>query len=89
MANTKSAKIAVRKIAARTERNRRHRSELRTSLKKVRSAVAEGDAKGAKEALGPTLSIIDRSVKKGIVHRNAADRHKSRLMAAVRKIQKK
>jgi small subunit ribosomal protein S20 len=88
MANTKSAEKRMRQSAARRERNRGARSEMRSAVKKVRGTAAGGDAKAAQEALASAIQTIDRSAKKGVVHRNAAARTKSRLVKAVNRAAK-
>ncbi len=75
MANIKSAEKRMRQAARRQTRNRGVRSRLRGAIKKYR-AGGDGD-KGA--ALPATFSEIDRAKKKGVIHRNAAARYKSRL----------
>ena len=57
------------------------RSRLRNELKHVRAAIAGNDLPAAKTALKDGISLIDRMASKGIIHRNAASRHKSRLAA--------
>ena len=79
MANHKSAEKRVRQNAKRKEINRSNRSKLRTSIKKLRTAVAGHDKAGSTELLNPTISLIDKAVNKGIIHRNTAARYKSRL----------
>jgi small subunit ribosomal protein S20 len=79
MANHKSAEKRVRQNAKRNEINRSNRSKLRTSIKKLRTAVAGQDKAASTELLFPTVSLIDKAVNKGILHKNAAARHKSRL----------
>jgi small subunit ribosomal protein S20 len=79
MANTKSAEKRNRQNEANRERNRSDRSRLRTAVKGLRTAVQAGDATKAAELLPQTLSVIDKTAKKGVIHRNAADRYKSRL----------
>ncbi len=79
MANTKSAEKRNRQNEERRVRNRADRSRLRTAVKKLRTAVANGDAAAAKELLPGTLSIIDKTAKKGVIHDNTASRTKSRL----------
>ena len=79
MANTKSAEKRNRQNEQNRLRNRAHRSRLRTAIKKLRTAVASGDAGAAKELLPETLSIIDKTAQKGVIHDNAASRYKSRL----------
>jgi small subunit ribosomal protein S20 len=72
----KSAKKRMRQTKTRTARNKATRSELRTAIKKVRSAASPADAaKAMKEA----EQMIDRAGRKNIVHRNTAARTKSRL----------
>jgi len=59
---------------------------LRTAIKKVRKAVDAGDKNAAQDVLRASQSVIDRIADKKIVHKNAADRHKSRLAQAVKAI---
>jgi small subunit ribosomal protein S20 len=79
MANTKSAEKRNRQNIQARERNRAHRSSLRTAIKKLRTAVASGDAARAKEILSETLSVIDKTAQKKVIHSNTASRYKSRL----------
>ncbi len=79
MANHKSAEKRVRQNAKRNEINRSNRSKLRTSIKKLRTSVASSDKSGSVELLNPTVSMIDKAVNKGIIHKNTAARYKSRL----------
>lgn len=79
MANHKSAEKRVRQTAKRNEINRSNRSKLRTSIKKLRTSVASHDKNGSIELLNPTVSLIDKAVNKGIIHKNTAARYKSRL----------
>jgi small subunit ribosomal protein S20 len=65
------------------EHNRQFRSRLRTSLKSIRNAVDGNDLEGARAALKETISLIDKMVSKGIIHRNAAGRYKSRLTTRI------
>jgi small subunit ribosomal protein S20 len=64
-------------------RNRRNLSQLKTQVKRLRSALASGDAESANKLLPETVAVIDRSAKKGVVHDNAAARYKSRLTRQV------
>jgi small subunit ribosomal protein S20 len=64
-------------------RNRRSVSQVKTQIKKLRAALAKGDAEAAKALLPETVGEIDRAVRKGIVHDNAAGRYKSRLSRKV------
>ncbi len=69
----------MRQNAKRKEINRSNRSKLRTSIKKLRTAVAGNDKTVSTELLFPTVSLIDKAVNKGLIHKNTAARHKSRL----------
>lgn len=86
MANTPSAKKAVRKIARRTEVNRARRSRMRTFLRNVESAITAGDATAATAAFKAAEPEIMRAVTKGVMHKNTASRKVSRLAARVRKL---
>ncbi|MER3429309.1 MAG: 30S ribosomal protein S20 [Pyrinomonas sp.] len=79
MPNHRSAEKRMRQNEKRRRINRSNRSRLRTAIKKLRAAIAAGDQKGAQQLLPQTISIIDKSVRKGVLHRNAAARYKSRL----------
>ena len=82
MANTKSAEKRARQAKARNERNKSAKTALRTQVKKFRTAVAEGDASQADELLRAAHAVIDRTAKRGIIHRSTASRYKSRLAKA-------
>ena len=79
MANHKSAEKRVRQNTKRNEINRSNRSKLRTQIKKLRSALSTSDKKQSGELLTPTVSLIDKAVNKGLIHKNTAARYKSRL----------
>jgi small subunit ribosomal protein S20 len=83
MPNHKSAEKRVRQNEKRRLNNRSNRSALRTSIKKLRSALAGSDQTALGELLPQTISKIDKAVQKGVLHRNAAARYKSRLTARV------
>lgn len=83
MPNHKSAEKRVRQNVKRNAINRNNKSSLRTQIKKLRTALAAGDKNQSQELLMPTVSIIDKAVNKGILHKNTAARHKSRLTAHV------
>ena len=83
MANHKSAEKRVRQTTKRNSINSRNRSRLRTQVKKLRAAIEEGDQQAAQTLLPQTVSLIDKSVQKGILHSNAAARYKSRLTTTV------
>ena len=84
MANTKSAKKAVRQIDRRTSVNCQRRSKMRTFLRKVEEAISSGDQGAAKSALAVAEPILMRAAQKGIVHKNTASRKVSRLNARVK-----
>jgi small subunit ribosomal protein S20 len=86
MANHKSAEKRARQTEKRNEVNRRNRSSLRTQLKKLRAAIEDGDREQAQQLLPLTVSLLDKSIQKGVLHRNAAARYKSRLTATVNKM---
>jgi small subunit ribosomal protein S20 len=86
MANTKSAKKMVRKIARRTEVNVSRRSRVRTFVRKVEEALASGDKKAATAALKAAEPEIARGVSKGVIHKNTGSRKVSRLAARVKKM---
>lgn len=79
MANTASAKKRARQSEKRRVHNHAQRSRLRTALKAVRQAIVAGDAARAREAYRVLSSLLDRSARKNLIHRNTAARHKSRL----------
>jgi small subunit ribosomal protein S20 len=83
MPNHKSAEKRVRQNEKRRDINRGNRGRLRTGIKKLRSALESGEAGSAQELLPQTVSLIDKAVQKGVLHRNAAARHKARLTARV------
>jgi small subunit ribosomal protein S20 len=83
MANQKSAEKRVRQNAKRNQINRSNRSRLRTQIKKLRTAVSSGDGQAGAEILTSTVSLIDKAVNKGLIHRNTAARYKSRLTRRV------
>ena len=80
MPNHKSAEKRVRQSERRRVINRSNRSRLRTAVKELRSALDKG-GKSAAELLPKTVSDIDKAVQKGVLHQNAAARHKARLTA--------
>ena len=84
MANTKSAKKMVRKIATRTEVNKARRSRMRTFVRKVEEAIEAGDKSAATEALKAAQPEIMRAAGKGVIHKNTSARKVSRLSARVK-----
>lgn len=86
MANTAQARKRARQSVALNMHNTSLRSMLRTSIKRVRAAVAAGDKALAAEVLRKTTSVIDSVADKKIIHKNKASRQKSRLSAAVKSL---
>lgn len=81
MASHASAVKAHRQSLKNREHNRQFRARLRNALKAIRSAIDGKDLAAAKKALRETVSLIDRLAGKGIIHKNAAGRYKSRIAA--------
>ena len=79
LASHASALKAHRQSLKHREHNRQFRSRLRNALRSIRTAIDGDDLTGAKAALRQTISLIDKMTSKGIIHRNAAGRYKSRL----------
>jgi small subunit ribosomal protein S20 len=84
MANTKSAEKRAREAIERRERNVAHRSKVRSAVRKVVVAIQAGNKAEAAAALKAAAPVIDAMARKGIIHRNKAARHKSRLAAQVK-----
>ena len=84
MANSPQAKKRARQSEKRRNHNASLRSLVRTVIKKVDAAVTSGDAAAAKTAYDSAVPVIDRMADKGILHKNKAARHKSRLNAQVK-----
>ena len=79
MPTHKSAEKRVRQSEKRRVINRGNRSKVRTYIKKVRAALDSGKSDEIQSALPETISVIDKAVQKGVMHKNAAARYKSRL----------
>jgi len=79
MPNHKSAEKRVRQNEKRRAINRGNRTKVRTYIKKLRTALDAGDKQKVAEILPEAISVIDKSVQKGVMHANAAARYKSRL----------
>ncbi|HEX4045485.1 MAG TPA: 30S ribosomal protein S20 [Gammaproteobacteria bacterium] len=86
MANTKQAKKRVRQAEKHRQHNASRRSMLRTYVKKVITAIASGNQQAALTEMQAATSVIDRMANKGIIHKNKAARHKSRLTAHIKKM---
>jgi small subunit ribosomal protein S20 len=82
----KKRKKSVLKRAAQSIKraavNRSNRTQVRSMIRSLRGAIRSGDAAAAGKLLHPTISAIDRAVTKGVLERNTANRHKSRLSLA-------
>ncbi|HWP94158.1 MAG TPA: 30S ribosomal protein S20 [Gammaproteobacteria bacterium] len=87
MANTRQAKKRARQAEAHRLHNASLRSLLRTSIKKVIKAIQSGNRTEAQSAYQAAVPIIDRMANKGIIHKNKAARHKSRLNERIRALQ--
>ena len=85
MATHASALKAHKQSLKNREHNRQFRARLRNALKSIRSSIDGNDLAGAKTALKQTISLIDRMASKGIIHKNAAGRYKSRLVKRLAK----
>lgn len=84
MANSPQAKKRARQAETNRQRNAGQRSMLRTTIKKVIHAIAAGDKAAAEAAYKDATPIIDRMAGKGMIHKNKAARHKSRLNISIR-----
>lgn len=88
MANIKSQMKRIKTNQVRTERNRAHKSELRTWIRKVRDAVDAGDSAAAGDALKTASKKLDKAVSKGVLHANQAANKKSALAKKVNSLAK-
>ena len=86
MANHFSALKRARQTEKKTTHNRANKSRLRSALRGLREAIASGDKAVAQKALSSTVSVVDKGVHKGILHKNTASRYKARLSAKVKAI---
>ncbi len=84
MANSASARKRARQSEKRRKHNASRRSMMRTYVKKVLKAVNEGNKEAASEAYATAVSLLDRMANKGLIHKNKAARHKSRLNAKIK-----
>ena len=83
MAHHASAVKQMRQSLKHRARNRSNLSQLKTQVKRLRVAIAAGDAETARKLLPETVGEIDRAAKKGVIHDNAAGRYKRRLSRKV------
>lgn len=79
MANSNQARKRARQAETRRSHNASLRSMMRTQMKKVLKAIKAGDKEAAEAAYKSAVPVIDRMANKGIIHKNKAARHKSRL----------
>jgi small subunit ribosomal protein S20 len=84
LANSTQAKKRARQNENRRQHNASLRSMVRTYLKKVDTAIDSGDQAVAQAAYAESMPVIDRMADKGIIHKNKAARHKSRLNTKIR-----
>lgn len=84
MANTKTARKAIRQIARRTNVNKARRSRMRTYIRAVETAIAAGDKTAAQDALRQAEAQIMRAARRNVLHKRAASRSVSRLSARVK-----
>jgi small subunit ribosomal protein S20 len=84
MANHVSSLKRARQTEAKTAVNRANRTKFRSSLRQLREAIVAGDKNTLKAAYSATVSVLDKSVQKGVIHKNTANRYKSRLNARVK-----
>lgn len=86
MANTAQARKRARQSVVRNEHNVALRTKLRTFIKKVVTAIATGNKETANDAYKLAQPVIDKMSGKGIIHKNKAARHKSRLSQKIKKM---
>ena len=86
MANHVSSLKRARQTETKTTVNRANKTKLRSSLRGLREAIAAGDKKTLQASYSETVSILDKSVQKGVLHKNTASRYKSRLNARVKAV---
>lgn len=84
MANHFSALKRARQTERRTAQNRANKSSFRTALQKFRKALKSDDTAQAKSTFSETVSLIDKAVRQGVIHKNTAARYKARLSARVK-----
>jgi len=84
MANHFSALKRARQTEKRTRQNRANTSGFRTALRKYRAALKSGDSNQSKATFSEAASVIDKAVRKGVIHKNTAARYKARLSARLK-----
>ena len=86
MANSPQAKKRARQNDKRRAHNASQRSMVRTYLKRVYAAIESKDLEAAKTAFGEAIPVIDKMADKGLIHKNKAARHKSRMNAHIKSL---
>jgi small subunit ribosomal protein S20 len=86
MANHVSSLKRARQTETKTAVNRANKTKLRSSLRGLREAIAAGDKKTIAATYSETVSVLDKSVQKGVLHKNTASRYKARLNARVKAV---
>ncbi|HEX4001870.1 MAG TPA: 30S ribosomal protein S20 [Candidatus Acidoferrales bacterium] len=86
---TKSVLKNIRQAERRAAINRMNRTRVRTSLRRMRTALAAADKAGAEKLLSATFSDLDKAIRKGTLAENTANRYKSRLALALNGLQAK
>ena len=86
MANHVSSLKRARQTITKTAVNRANKSKLRGTLRAIREAIAAGNKEAITTQYRATVSLLDKSVQKGVLHKNTASRYKSRLNARVKGI---
>jgi small subunit ribosomal protein S20 len=86
MANHVSSLKRARQTIVKTAVNRANKSKLRGTLRALREAIAAGDKKTLVAVYRDTVSVLDKSVQKGVLHKNTASRYKGRLNARVKAV---
>jgi small subunit ribosomal protein S20 len=84
MANHVSALKRARQTEKKTAINRANKSRMRSALRDLHSALTSGDKTALDKTFSETVSALDKSVQKGILHKNTASRYKARLAARVK-----
>lgn len=87
MANTKSAEKAARQAVKRRGNNVQASSKMRSAIRDVVLAIGSGEKQRAETSYNEAVPVIDAMVSKGMIHRNKAARHKSRLAQRIRSMQ--
>ena len=86
MANTVSSLKRARQTITKTAINRANKTKLRNTLRALREAIAAGDKKGLVQQYRSTVSVLDKSVQKGVLHKNTPPPYKGRLNARVKAV---